>query len=78
MISPEKLLANAASRRREGWELTDFVTPDELEAIAARLMALEEALRRINALIDSPARFNADIQAVLNSVIDTSDTKFND
>lgn len=41
-----------------------------------RIAELEAALRKINALIDSPARFNAEIQAVLDSVIDTSDTKF--
>jgi len=37
---------------------------------------LEQALHKINALIDSPARFNPEVQAVLDSVIDTSDTKF--
>ena len=44
----------------------------------ARIAELEAALRKINALIDSPARFNAEVQAVLDSVIDTSDTKFKD
>ncbi len=77
MVSPEELLNKAASRRKEGWELMDFVTPNELEAIAARLMALEEALRRINSINDHPGRFNADIQATLDAVIDTSDTRFN-
>lgn len=67
----------AAERRRVGWELMDFVTPDELEAIAARIMALEEALRMINSINDHPGRFNAETQAVLDAVIDTSDTKFN-
>ncbi len=47
MVSPEELLSKAASRRREGWEIMDFVTPDELEAIAARLMALEAALQAV-------------------------------
>ena len=41
-----------------------------------RIAELEAALRKINALIDSPARFNADVQAVLDSVIDTSDIRF--
>jgi uncharacterized protein (DUF1778 family) len=44
---------------------------------AARIAELEAALRKINALIDSPARFNSEVQAVLDSVIDTSDVKFN-
>ena len=43
---------------------------------ADRIAELEAALRKINALIDSPARFNPEVQAVLDSVIDTSDTKF--
>lgn len=42
-----------------------------------RIAELEAALRKINSLIDSPARFNSEVQAVLDSVIDTSDTKFN-
>jgi cell fate (sporulation/competence/biofilm development) regulator YmcA (YheA/YmcA/DUF963 family) len=41
-----------------------------------RIAELEAALRKINALIDSPARFNKEVQDVLDSVIDTSDTKF--
>lgn len=45
-----------------------------------RIAELEAALHKINALIDSPSRFNADVQAVLDSVIDsvidTSDVKF--
>ena len=41
-----------------------------------RIAELEDALCKINALIDSPARFNAEVQAVLDSVIDTSDVKF--
>lgn len=41
----------------------------------ARIADLEAALCKINALIDSPARFNAEVQAVLDSVIDTSDVK---
>lgn len=45
-------------------------------AAADRIDELEKALRKINALIDSPARFNPDVQAVLDSVIDTSDKKF--
>jgi len=36
-------------------------------------LAYEAALYRINALIDSPARFNSEVQAVLDSVIDTRD-----
>lgn len=44
---------------------------------ADRIAELEAALRKINALIDSPARYNAEVQAVLDSVIDTSDVKFN-
>jgi hypothetical protein len=39
-------------------------------------LAYEAALHQINALNDSPARFNKEIQDVLNSVIDTSDIKF--
>lgn len=54
----------------------DDATIAELERQARRIAELEAALRKINALIDSPARFNADVQAVLDSVIDTSDTKF--
>lgn len=34
------------------------------------------ALHRINALNDRPARFNKEIQDVLDSVIDTSDIRF--
>ena len=41
-----------------------------------RIAELEAALRKINALNDSPARFDCEIQAVLNAVIDTSDVKF--
>lgn len=48
----------------------------EVKALRARIAELEAALRKINALIDSPARFNAEIRAVLDSVIDTSDVKF--
>jgi hypothetical protein len=48
----------------------DFVTPGDA---AARIAELEAALRKINELIDSPARWNGDIQDVLDSVIDTSD-----
>ena len=44
----------------------------ELSAARARIGELEAALHKINALIDSPAC----VQAVLDSVIDTSDTKF--
>jgi hypothetical protein len=76
MVSPEQLLRRAAERRKEGWELMDFVTPDELEKIAARIMALEEALLIINSINDHPGRFNVEIQATLDAAIDTSDTKF--
>lgn len=41
-----------------------------------RIAELEAALRRINAMNDSPARFSKELQDVLNSVIDTSDTRF--
>jgi hypothetical protein len=41
-----------------------------------RVALLEGALHCINTLNDSPARFNKEIQDVLNSVIDTSDVKF--
>lgn len=58
-----------------GWR--QFQAPPIQHEAAARIEALEAALRKINALIDSPARFNAEVQAVLDSVIDTSDTKFN-
>ncbi len=53
----------------------DFMTIEKRKA-DKRIADLEAALRRINSLIDSPARFNADVQAVLDSVIDTSDKKF--
>lgn len=53
----------------------DSRAPILLEA-AERIAELEAALRKINDLIDSPSRFNADVQDVLDSVIDTSDTKF--
>ncbi len=57
-----------------GWRQMPTV-PIQCEA-ADRIEALEAALRRINVLIDSPAKFNVDIQSVLDSVIDTSDVKF--
>ena len=41
-----------------------------------RIAELEAALHQINALIDSPARFNKEVQDVLDSVVDTSDVKF--
>ena len=46
------------------------------DSLEARVAELETALRKINALIDSPAKFNAEVQAVLDNVIDTSDVKF--
>lgn len=50
--------------------------PYQLPVDRARIAELEAALRKINALIDSPARFNPEVQAVLDAVIDTSDVKF--
>lgn len=41
-----------------------------------RIADLELALRRVNSLNDNPARFNKEIQDVLDAVIDTSDHKF--
>lgn len=58
-----------------GWR--QFQAPPIQHEAAARIEVLEAALRKINSLIDSPARFNAEVQAVLDSVIDTSDVKFN-
>lgn len=55
---------------------TDNDVDDIVSDKDKRIAELEAALRKINALIDSPARFNAEVQAVLDSVIDTSDTKF--
>ena len=49
---------------------------DACRQMGERIARLEAALHLINALIDSPARFNADVQAVLDGVIDTSDIKF--
>lgn len=57
-----------------GWR--QFQAPPIQHEAAARIEALEAALHRINSLIDSPAHFNGDIQAVLDGVIDTSDTNF--
>lgn len=60
----------------------DRLAPDvdaafrECNANRLRIAELEAALHKINALIDSPAKFNAEVQAVLDSVIDTSDVKF--
>ena len=53
---------------------TDNDVDDIVSDKDKRIAELEAALRKINALIDSPARFNAEVQAVLDSVIDTSDT----
>ncbi len=57
-----------------GWR--QFQAPPIQHEAAARIEALEAALREINSLIDSPARFNKEVQDVLDSVIDTSDVKF--
>jgi hypothetical protein len=57
-----------------GWR--QFQSPPIQHEAAARIEALEDALHLINALIDSPARFNKEVQDVLDSVIDTSDHKF--
>lgn len=48
----------------------------ECACAKSRNAELEAALHKINALIDSPARFNKEVQAVLDSVINTSDVKF--
>lgn len=64
-----RAIAKAVLKWLRGYETT---AADAL----ARITELEAALRKINALIDSPARYNADVQAVLDSVIDTSDVKF--
>lgn len=60
---------------REGCGCADAIA-QRLDPKDARISELEAALHRINALNDSPARFNSDIQEVLNAVIDTSDTVF--
>jgi hypothetical protein len=57
-----------------GWR--QFQAPPIQHEAAARIEALEAALHRINALIDSPARFNKEVQDVLDGVIDTPDVKF--
>lgn len=57
-----------------GWR--QFQAPPIQHEAASRIEALEAALRRINGLNDSPARFNKEIQDVLDSVIDTSDVRF--
>ena len=49
---------------------------NELNVRRLRNAELEAALHRINALNDNPARFNREIQDVIDSVIDTSDVKF--
>lgn len=67
-------LRKTAQIARERDQLTAL--PEGMERAADRIAELEAALRKINALIDSPARFNPEVQAVLDSVIDTSDTKF--
>lgn len=48
----------------------------ENERLRSRVAQLEAALHKINALIDNPNDFNQAIQDVLDSVIDTSDTRF--
>lgn len=63
-----------AQEREHMADLTEHYAT--LDRQTARIAELEAALRKINALIDSPSRFNADVQAVLDSVIDTSDVKF--
>ena len=57
-----------------GWK--QFQAPPIQHEAANRIELLEAALHAINSINDSPARFNSEIQDVLNSVIDTSDTKF--
>lgn len=57
-----------------GWR--QFQSPPIQHEAADRIDALEAALHKVNTLIDSPSRFNAEVQAVLDSVIDTSDTQF--
>ena len=47
-----------------------------LEQAQKRIAELEAALHQINAMNDSPARFNKELQDVLDAVIDTSDHKF--
>lgn len=46
------------------------------EQNAERIAALEAALHAINRINDHPGRFSKEIQDVLDSVIDTSDVKF--
>lgn len=72
MSSVDQLKLVAAILESEG---RDAAFAD-VEWSVRRIAELEAALRKINALIDSPARFNKEVQAVLDSVIDTSDTKF--
>jgi len=42
-LSPDNLMLMAAERRKVGWEMADFVTPGDLEAIARRIAELEAA-----------------------------------
>lgn len=63
-------------QRSKGMPAVDRVDAALAVELAERVVKLEAALHQINALNDSPARFNKEIQDVLNSVIDTSDVKF--
>ena len=51
-MTPDKMMKKSAIRRREGWEISDFVTPGELEAIAARVMLLEDGVRAALNMVD--------------------------
>lgn len=43
----DRLRDKAAERRRVGWEVTDVMTPSEMEVVANRLDAMELALHQI-------------------------------
>ena len=47
-----------------------------IKNLELRIAELEAALQKINRIIDHPGRFHGDIQATLDLVIDTLDTKF--
>lgn len=43
----DRLRDKAAERRRVGWEVTDVMTPSEMEVVADRLDTMELALHQI-------------------------------
>jgi hypothetical protein len=51
IMTAEELRSRASERRRVGWELSDAMTPDEMEAIAYALERMQEQIRGIPLLI---------------------------